>query len=65
MILNKLKEQETFSNYEHLIIKDDVMGTKQSETFKKVAGVNTIKGYQRAELKEDRELTPGTSIVTD
>lgn len=65
MILNKLKEQETFSNYEHLIIKDDVMGTKQSETFKKVAGVNTIKGYRRAELKEDRELTPGTSIVTD
>lgn len=41
------------------------MGTKQSETFKKVAGVNTIKGYRRAELKEDRELTPGTSIVTD
>lgn len=37
--MNTLTEQETFSNYDYLVIKDDIMGTK---SFKKVAEMNTI-----------------------
>lgn len=55
--MNKLTEQETFSDYEYLIIKDDVLETKWSKSFKKVSRVNSIKGYWKIELGEDRELT--------